>query len=92
MSAKAGVFSEGSTGEGATSKLTWLLARVSTLPAVGLRKAGLVLNLLLKLDSLIHFPPPFFFQTVASPRVSGPLLLCLHLPWSLLWNQRMQNP
>lgn len=37
VSVKAGVLSEGSAGEGSAPKLTWLLARLSTLQAVGLR-------------------------------------------------------
>ena len=37
VSVRAGVLSEGSTGEGSTPTLTWLLARFSTLQAVGVR-------------------------------------------------------
>lgn len=41
VSVRAGVLSEGSTGEGSTPTLTWLLARFSTLQAVGLRASFL---------------------------------------------------
>lgn len=45
------------------------------------------------MGSLIHISFHFFLQTVASPRVSEPLLfLFLLLLWSLLWSQGPENP
>ncbi|KAF6276092.1 hypothetical protein mRhiFer1_009446 [Rhinolophus ferrumequinum] len=37
-------------------------------------------------------PRPRAEQTVAPPQVRDPGLLSLHLPWSLLWTQRLENP
>lgn len=54
-----------------------------------LDSSGLGLTSVLTI-SLIHFPPPSFFQTVASPRVSDPLLLSSTSPG--LWVQKTKNP